>query len=145
MILTTKGRYAVMAMIDLCESSTENPNSKTVPLLSISQRQNISLSYLEQIFSKLRKSGIVTSIKGPGGGYVLGKDPKSISVCDIIYATGESIKMTSCGNLSKSCKTGITKRKCRTHDLWNGLESKINEYLSSISIYDICKNENYKF
>ena len=119
MILTTKGRYAVMAIIDIAD----NGNNCPTPLSAISQRQNISLSYLEQIFTRLKKSGIVKSVKGPGGGYVLDKDSKEITIADIIAATGESIKM-----------------KCKTHDLWHGLEQRIFDYLKSISLFDVCNS-----
>ncbi len=140
MILTTKGRYAVMAIIDLCE---ENRGQNPISLFSIAKRQNISLSYLEQIFANLRKNNIVKSIKGPGGGYILNKKPDQISVSNIILATGEKVKMTACKNSSGGC--GLAKRnkqkKCRTHDLWHGLESNIHNYLDSISVEDICKQD----
>ncbi|MBX4340866.1 Rrf2 family transcriptional regulator, partial [Mycobacterium tuberculosis] len=92
------GRYAVMALIDLYEISGKNDNSKPVSLLSIAKRQNISLSYLEQIFANLRKNNMVKSIKGPGGGYVLARNAKEIMVSNIILATGENLKMTACNN-----------------------------------------------
>jgi len=133
MILTTKVRYAVMAVIDIADSDSGLP----VSLVSISERQKISLSYLEQIFSRLKKSGIVESVKGPGGGYVLGKDYKKITIDKIIKAMGEPIKMTRCNNVKKGCISSNT--KCKTHHLWNGLENKIYEYLNSISLSDICK------
>ncbi len=142
MILTTKAKYAMMAMIDLYEETAKDP--KPISLLSISQRQDISLSYLEQIFANLRKSGIVKSVKGPGGGYVLGKKPQEISVAEIILATGENIKMTSCKHSAGGCNLAIKnkQKKCKTHDLWFGLEKNIHNYFSSISIYDICNNGN---
>ena len=133
MILTTKARYAVMAVIDIADSGSNQP----VSLVTISERQKISLSYLEQIFSRLKKSGIVESTKGPGGGYFLGKDRKKITIEDIIKAMDEPIKMTRCSNVKKSCIN--TNTKCKTHHLWNGLENKIYEYLNSISLEDICK------
>ena len=140
MLLTTKGRYAVMAIIDLLEETVIDPRLAPVSLLSISQRQNISLSYLEQIFSNLRKAGIVSSVKGPGGGYFLKKQPEEITISDIIRATGENIKMTRCGN-KNSCTFARqnTKTKCKTHDLWYGLERSIDAYLCSISLKDFCK------
>ena len=142
MILTTKAKYAMMAMIDLYEEIDKN--KKPISLFSISQRQDISLSYLEQIFANLRKSGIVKSVKGPGGGYALAKNAQEISVADIILATGENIKMTSCKNSAGGCKIAIKedKKKCKTHHLWFGLEKNIHDYLNSISIYDIYKNGN---
>lgn len=139
MILTTKGRYAVMAIIDLHETTNED-GSLPISLLSISKRQDISLSYLEQIFANLRRQGIVKSIKGPGGGYILGKNAKEISVSEIILATGEKVKMTACKNSGGGCdlarKNG--QDKCKTHDLWFGLEQNIHQYLGSLSVFDIC-------
>ncbi len=144
MILTTKGRYAVMAIVDLHEEGGTDKMAKPISLLSISKRQNISLSYLEQIFSNLRKCEIVDSVKGPGGGYVLKKDPREITIADIALATGENIKMTICKNSSGGCALAKKNKQktCKTHDLWHGLEKSINGYLDSISIYDICKNGN---
>jgi Rrf2 family transcriptional regulator, iron-sulfur cluster assembly transcription factor len=134
MILTTKGRYAAMAVIEIADSANDEPLS----LFTISQRQQISLSYLEQIFAKLKKAGIVKSVKGPGGGYFLGKPREEITVAEIIKAIGEPIKMTRCTKTQKSC-VGGTSTKCKTHHLWHGLENKIYEYLNSISLGDICK------
>ena len=144
MILTTKGRYAVMAIIDLLEETITPSETKPVPLLSIAKRQNLSLSYLEQIFSNLRKAGIVKSIKGPGGGYVLKKNPEEITIADIISATGESIRMTGCGDKKDGCvmARNSAKSRCKTHDLWHGLEQNIHNYLSSISLKHFIKNEN---
>ena len=137
MILTTKGRYAVIALIEVAGNKISQPTS----LSTISQRQNISLSYLEQIFTLLRKSQIVKSIKGPGGGYTLGESSKKITIAQIINATGEKIKMTRCNN-KMGCITSKTKNsRCKTHDLWYGLEKKIHEYLSSVSLHDVC-NDN---
>ena len=133
MILTTKARYAVMAVIEIADDKTNQP----ISLSTISKRQKISLSYLEQIFARLRKSGIVSSVKGPGGGYVLGRDRKKITVDEIIKAIGEPVKMTRCGNVKKSCVSGTA--RCKTHHLWSGLEGKIYEYLNSISLEEICK------
>ncbi len=133
MILTTKARYAVTAIIDIADCSSGEPTS----LNTIAERQKISLSYLEQIFARLKKAGIVESVKGPGGGYVLKKDRTKITIDEIIKAMGEPIKMTRCGNVKKSCINSSS--KCRTHHLWNGLENKIYEYLNSISLADICK------
>jgi Rrf2 family iron-sulfur cluster assembly transcriptional regulator len=138
MILTTKGRYAVMAMIEIADNEKNCPTS----LSSISEKQNISLSYLEQIFTNLKKSGIVKSVKGPGGGYVLGKDAKLTTIAEIINATGEAIKITGCSNNKNSCIVS-KKTKCKTHNLWYGLEQRIYEYLNSISLHDIC-NQNIK-
>lgn len=127
MILTTKARYAVMAVIEIAEEK----NSQPVSLISISEKQKISLSYLEQIFSRLKKAGIVTAVKGPGGGYTLAKSCNEITVADIIRAMGEHVKMTRC-----STKEGCVKvsSKCKTHHLWRGLENKIYEYLDSVPL-----------
>jgi Rrf2 family iron-sulfur cluster assembly transcriptional regulator len=127
MILTTKARYAVMAIIEI----SEEKNSQPISLQAISEKQKISLSYLEQIFACLKKDGIVASVKGPGGGYVLGKKREEITVADIIKAIGEHVKMTRC-----STKEGCVKvsSKCKTHHLWRGLENKIYEYLDSVPL-----------
>jgi Rrf2 family iron-sulfur cluster assembly transcriptional regulator len=127
MILTTKARYAVMAVIEIAE----HEKTQAVSLQNISDKQKISLSYLEQIFSRLKKAGIVDSIKGPGGGYILAKNAEEISIADVIKAIGESVKMTRC-----STKEGCVKvsSKCKTHHLWRGLENRIYEYLESIPL-----------
>ncbi len=141
MILTTKARYAVMAVIDLFDENYGQEQLKPITLLSISQRQKISLSYLEQIFANLRKADIVKSLRGPGGGYVLKKTPKEIKIGTIISAIGENINMTACKNGKEGCalvKKDV-KAKCRTHHLWQGLEENIHDYLNSISLVDICK------
>jgi len=120
-----------MAVIEIAEDETNQP----VSLLTISERQKISLSYLEQIFLPLKKAGIVESVKGPGGGYVLGKDRDKITIATIIKAIGEHIKMTGCDNKKRSCVN--SKTKCKTHHLWHGLEVKIYEYLDSVSLKDL--------
>ena len=136
MILTTKGRYAIMAIVDMIEYG----NNRPVCLSAISERQNISLSYLEQIFAKLRRAGLVKAIKGPGGGYALVNDSCKISAADIIQATGETIKMTRCKiNANQGCMGNNT--KCKTHKLWYGLEQTIYSYFQSISIFDICSGK----
>ncbi|NBX52930.1 MAG: Rrf2 family transcriptional regulator [Proteobacteria bacterium] len=128
MILTTKARYAVMAVIEIASQNS----SKPISLNEISKSQNISLSYLEQIFVSLRKNNIVKSIKGPGGGYILSKNKSEISVSDIIKAIDEPIKMTRCSIEKQSCNSNKT--KCKTHHLWHGLENRIYDYLNSISL-----------
>lgn len=133
MILTTKGRYAVMAVIEIADSNSKKP----VPLFLIAEKQSISLSYLEQIFAHLRKGGIVKAIKGPGGGYVLAKDAKEITIANIIGAIGESIKMTRCRDSKDGC-LAPNNAKCKTHNLWHGLEKSIYSYLESISLHDVC-------
>jgi Rrf2 family iron-sulfur cluster assembly transcriptional regulator len=126
MRLTTKGRYAVTAMLDLSLRAAEGP----VSLAEISQRQGISLSYLEQLFSKLRSNGLVSSVRGPGGGYRLSRDGNEISVAQIIDAVNESIDATNCGG-EGDCHQG---EKCLTHDLWMDLSGKIHEFLGGISL-----------
>lgn len=137
MILTTKARYAVMAIIDIADNhhTTESPTA----LSEISKSQNISLSYLEQIFSLLKKAEIVKSIKGPGGGYVLNKKHNEINIAQIIKAIGEPIKMTNCSTSQKNCISVDKTAKCKTHHLWQGLEKNIFNYLNSISLEDICR------
>jgi len=128
MILTTKARYAVMAIIEIAA----NVDGAPLSLQTISKRQDISLSYLEQIFLRLKKAGIVSAIKGPGGGYILAKKREEITVAKIINAIGEPIKMTRCKNDKGGCMKIST--KCKTHHLWHGLESRIYDYLDSISL-----------
>ncbi len=127
MILTTKARYAVMAVIEIAEHDKSQP----VSLQTISEKQKISLSYLEQIFARLRKAGIVESVKGPGGGYILAKNPEEINIAHIIKAIGESVKMTRC-KTSSGCVN--ISSKCKTHHLWRGLEDRIYQYLESIPL-----------
>lgn len=129
MRLTTKGRYAVTAMLDLALNAGEGP----IALSDISGRQEISLSYLEQLFSRLRKCGLVSSARGPGGGYRLGKDAEEISVADVISAVDESVDATRCGGL-RNCKG---KNRCLTHDLWEDLSSEIFSFLNGISLAEL--------
>jgi Rrf2 family iron-sulfur cluster assembly transcriptional regulator len=123
MRLTTKGRFAVTAMIDLGLRHQRGP----VTLAGISERQHISLSYLEQLFGRLRRQGIVDSVRGPGGGYTLAKTMAEISVADIIRAVDEPIDATQCGGLG-NC---YDERECMTHDLWMSLNARIYEFLES--------------
>ena len=127
MILTTKGKYAVLAMIDMCINHEQKP----VSLASIAKRNNLSISYLEQIFFLLKKNNIVRSIKGPGGGYVFAKNIEEIKISEIIKATGEQIKITNCQGKKNCAKDN---HQCRAHHLWSGLESKIYQYLNSINL-----------
>lgn len=130
MKLSAKSRYAVMATTDIALYA----NGKPVTLQQISERQGIALNYLEQIFMKLKKNGIVKSVKGPGGGYMLANDINSIKVSDVITAMNDSFKMTRCNSQAGCLVRGA---KCMTHDIWVGLEQSIIDYLSSISISDI--------
>lgn len=134
MRLTTKGRYAVTAMLDLALNATEGP----VSLADISGRQEISLSYLEQLFAKLRRSELVTSVRGPGGGYRLSRPENDISVAEIIDAVNETVDATSCGGKA-NCRDGEV---CLTHHLWQDLSQQIHEFLSNISLESlVSRNE----
>lgn len=128
MRLTTKGRFAVTAMIDLALRSNNGP----VALAAISQRQQISLSYLEQLFGKLRRHELVESTRGPGGGYSLGRKADEISVADIILAVDEPIDATGCSG-KENCM-GDDIGRCMTHELWSNLNAKMIEYLDSINL-----------
>ncbi len=129
MKLTTKGRYAIIAMVDLAINASDHPE----PLKDVSLRQNISLSYLEQLFSKLRISGIVKSIRGPGGGYMLNKPSSELNLLDIITAVDEKIDQTQCGG-AMNC---INDKPCLTHFIWTDLNNRINEYMREITLSDI--------
>jgi len=131
MKLTTKGRYAVTAMLDLSLHDSNGP----VSLVEISERQDISLSYLEQLFSKLRKQGLVNSMRGPGGGYSLSRKPDDIAISNIIMAVDENIDVTNCGNAAGGCKE--TNKRCLTHNLWMDLSNRIQTFLDEISLKDL--------
>lgn len=138
MRLTTKGRFAVTAMLDLAiNESLDAADNKPVTLAAISERQDISLSYLEQLFSKLRRQGLVKSIRGPGGGYNLAKAYTDISVAEIINAVDEQIDATQCGGHENCREEG----RCMTHDLWSALNSKILEYLAGVSLADMMASQ----
>jgi len=126
MRLTTKGRFAVTAMIDVAMHGGKRP----VTLAAVSERQCISLSYLEQLFGKLRRHGLVDSVRGPGGGYTLARAPDTVSVADVILAVDEPIDATQCGG-RENCKDD---RRCMTHDLWSGLNDHIFSYLHSVTL-----------
>lgn len=129
MRLTTKGRYAVTAMLDLALNQDRGP----ISLADIAQRQDISLSYLEQLFSRLRKQALVSSVRGPGGGYTLGRDALSIDIAQVITAVDESLDTTACGGSGK-CNGD---QPCLTHALWQDLSNSIHDYLSGISLQDV--------
>lgn len=132
MKLSTKGRYAVMAMVDL---ATQN-DGKPIALADVAERQEISLSYLEQLFGRLRRGQLVKSVRGPGGGYLLARDAAEIRVADVIMAVDEPIKATRCTPGSPSGCQGRQQR-CLTHDLWEELGNQIYLFLSSVSLEDV--------
>ena len=136
MRLTTKGRFAVTAMVDLSMRQTRGP----VTLSAISERQHISLSYLEQLFGKLRRAKLVTSVRGPGGGYCLARPISAISMAEIITAVDEPIDATQCGG-KENCADD---QRCVTHDLWATLNEKMNDYLSSVSLADVVSHQQGK-
>lgn len=132
MKLSTKGRYAVMAMVDIAANS----DGKPIALADVAERQEISLSYLEQLFGKLRRGGLVKSVRGPGGGYLLARTAGETRIADIILAVDEPIKAVRCTPGSPAgCK--INKTRCLTHDLWEELGNKIYLYLNSVSLADV--------
>ncbi len=136
MRLTTKGRFAVTAMIDLAMRNGEGP----VTLADISDRQKISLSYLEQLFGKLRRQGLVSSVRGPGGGYNLARPTQEVSVADIIVAVDEPIDATQCGG-KENCKD---EQKCITHDLWADLNKHIFDYLGAVKLSELVAKQAKK-
>jgi len=131
--LSTKGRYAVMAMVDLAKTS----KGRAVALADIAERQEISLSYLEQLFARLRRAGLVRSVRGPGGGYLLAIPAGTMKISDIILAVDEPVRATRCepgpvgGHADKT--------RCLTHDLWEELGNQIHHYLSTVSLADVCE------
>jgi len=126
MRLSTKGRYGVTAMMDLAIHDNAGP----VTLADISQCQGISLSYLEQLFSKLRKHGLVDGVRGPGGGYKLARSPESITVAEIIAAVDERVDITNCGG-NGDCQNG---ERCLTHELWSELSNRLFDFLNEITL-----------
>jgi len=136
MKLTTKGRYAVTAMLDLALHSVTNP----ITLSDISSRQGLSLSYLEQLFSRLRRNGLVASTRGPGGGYQLGRSPELIKVAEVILAVNEPIDATGCKG-KRSCQDGNV---CLAHDLWLDLSDEIYNYLNNITLADVISRQSLR-
>jgi Rrf2 family iron-sulfur cluster assembly transcriptional regulator len=134
MRLTTKGRFAVTAMIDLALRQQNGP----VTLAGISQRQKISLSYLEQLFGRLRRHALVQSTRGPGGGYTLARPMADVSVADIIYAVDEPLDATQCGG-KENC--GDNDQRCMTHDLWASLNRVMVDYLDSVNLQDLVEKQ----
>jgi len=134
MRLTTKGRFAVTAMVDLAKRGGQAP----VTLSGISERQKISLSYLEQLFGKLRRNKIVESVRGPGGGYYLARPSNLISIAEIVTAVDEPLDATKCGGQG-NCHD---ERQCVTHNLWIGLNKKIYDYLASVTLQDLADSQS---
>lgn len=138
MKLSTKGRYAVMAMVDLANYGAEP--GKPISLADIADRQEISLSYLEQLFGKLRRKGLVKSVRGPGGGYLLARNSEDLRISDIIMAVDEQLTATRCPpGEAEGCHHD--KSRCVTHDLWTELTNQIYLYLSSVSLADVCERK----
>ena len=133
MRLTTKKRFAVTAMIDLALNSGDGP----VTLAAISERQKISLSYLEQLFGRLRRYGLVESVRGPGGGYCLARLDADITIADVVRADDEMLDATQCGGL-QNCRQA---QRCMTHELWSTLNDRIYEFLSSVTLADEVKKQ----
>jgi Rrf2 family transcriptional regulator, iron-sulfur cluster assembly transcription factor len=132
MRLTTKGRFAVTAMIDLALRQNSGP----VTLAAISQRQQISLSYLEQLFGKLRRHELVESTRGPGGGYTLGRKAADITIADIIVSVDEPLDATQCGG-KENCHANAEVSRCMTHDLWSALNTRMVEFLDSVNLQNM--------
>jgi len=141
MRLTTKGRFAVTAMIDLAMRQGKGP----VTLAAISQRQEISLSYLEQLFGKLRRHALVESVRGPGGGYNLARRAEDVTVADIIIAVDEPLDATQCGGKG-NCNSAANEHdgRCMTHDLWATLNAKMVDFLDSVSLQDLVDQQKQK-
>ena len=137
MKLSTKGRYAVMALVDIGQQAGGNP----VSLQDIAGRQEISQEYLEQLFMKLRKAGLVDSARGPGGGYRLARQPGEIAIAEIIEAVEEPIKMTRCedGDAIAGCVKG---EQCCTHDLWQSISRQVTGFLSNVTLEDVVQTRN---
>ena len=136
MRLSTKGRYAVMAMTDLAGRQGTDDSLRAVPLAEIAARQQISLSYLEQLFARLRRKGLVKSVRGPGGGYRLAVPASETNIADIVLAVDEPLRATRCGaSGAKGCMLGG--ERCLTHDLWEEMGRQLQGYLASVSLADV--------
>ncbi len=139
MQLSTRGRYAVMAMADLASRQSMGCECGPVCLAEIATSQNLSLAYLEQLFARLRRSGLVASARGPGGGYRLARDSDRISIAAIIHAVDEPIRATRCDGQTSSClaQPGQVAQRCQTHDLWSELGRQIGLFLDAVSLADV--------
>jgi Rrf2 family iron-sulfur cluster assembly transcriptional regulator len=133
MQLSTKGRYAVMAMTDLAGQAARS----AVALAEIAERQQISLAYLEQLFARLRRRGLVTSVRGPGGGYRLAKPADQTSIADIVMAVDEPLRATRCAGHGSGAGCMKGGARCLTHDLWEETGRRIHQYLASVSLADV--------
>lgn len=137
MELNTKGRYAVMAMVDIAKQAVLAPapgSGAATPLSEIAERQQISLPYLEQLFQRLRKAGLVESVRGRAGGYALAKDAREIRIADILVAVEEPVRMTRCHGESSGC---VRHERCLTHDLWSALGDHIAGFLHGVTLQDV--------
>ena len=140
MRLSTKGRYAVMAMADLAKNGRTDGVQRAVSLAEIAARQEISLSYLEQLFARLRKSSLVRSVRGPGGGYRLAKSADETMVAEIVLAVDEPIRATRCIGHSSPKGCMMAGERCITHNLWEDLGDEIHRYLAGVSLEDVVMN-----
>lgn len=140
MKLGTKGRYAVMAMVDLAGQGAASQHRGPITLADIAGRQGISLSYLEQLFSRLRKAGLVKSVRGPGGGYVMARPTHEVKISDIVLAVDEPTRATRCNPESgRGCMPDGN--RCVTHDLWEELGDRIHQFLSGVSLEQVCARQ----
>ena len=137
MQLTTRGRYAVMAMADLAAQGRQSDSAKAVSLAEIASRQEISLAYLEQLFSRLRRAGLVTSVRGPGGGYRLANPVDQIPIADIILAVDEPMRATRCGQDRQTLGCMRGGARCLTHDLWAEMGRQMLGYLEAVTLADV--------
>jgi Rrf2 family iron-sulfur cluster assembly transcriptional regulator len=137
MRLSTKGRYAVMALADLA-ARQDSAAGRAVALADIADRQQISLSYLEQLFSRLRRKGLVVSARGPGGGYRLARAASETNIADVVLAVDEPLRATRCGGSGLNGKGCMAKgERCITHDLWEEMGRQLHDYLASVSLADV--------
>jgi Rrf2 family transcriptional regulator, iron-sulfur cluster assembly transcription factor len=130
MLLSTKGRYAVMAIVEVARQGDTAP----LPLADIARRLDLSLAYLEQLFMKLRRNGLVRSVRGPGGGYVLGREARTISIAEVMAAVDEPVKMTRCETEDDGC---VASKRCTTHYLWDALGAHIERFLVTATLADV--------
>ncbi len=135
MQLSTKGRYAVMAMTELAKREASGASVRAVPLAAIAEQQQISVPYLEQLFARLRRQGLVRSVRGPGGGYRLAKPEGDLSVAEIVLAVDESLRATRCSGSGAGCMKGGA--RCLTHDLWEETGRRLHDYLAAVSLADV--------